>query len=175
MQDPSGARTRWSWCLFHSGARPYAVRVDAVVEIVDVDGLVRLPLSPPRVMGLFTLRRDVVPVLRMAEVQDDDPGGPDTRRVVLILRTEGDVWGIPVDRGTTVGVEETHIDPGGPDSTGDGPGAPRTIARGGTSFEFVDPESAWREVRATIEGWYGSRCGRSMVPGHDGAEGSRDA
>ena len=175
MENPSGARTRWAWCLFQSGARPYAVRLDAVAEIVDADGLVRLPLSPPRVLGLFTLRRDVVPVLRMAEGQDEDPGGPDTRLVVLILRTEGGVWGIPVDRGTTVGVEETHIDPGGPHPTGDGPEGPRTIVRGGTTFAVVDPESAWREVRATIEGWYGSRCGRSVAPSHDAAEGVGDA
>jgi hypothetical protein len=43
MENPPGARTRWAWCLFQSGARPYAVRLDAVAEIVDADGLVRLP------------------------------------------------------------------------------------------------------------------------------------
>src|SRR4051794_7843998 len=157
MKHPSGARTRWSWCLLHSGARPYAVRLDAVAEIVDADGLVRLPLCPPRVLGLFTLRRDVVPVIRMAEGQDQDRGGLDARLVVLILRTEGGVWGIRVDRGTTVGVEETLNDPGGPPSTEDGPGGPRTVVRGGTTFAVVDPEPAWREVRATIEAWFGSQ------------------
>ena len=172
MEHPHGARTRSAWCLFQSGARPYAVRLNAVAEIVDADGLVRLPMSPPRVLGLFTLRRDVVPVLRMT---DDDPGGLDTRLVVLILRTEGGVWGIRVDRGTTVGVEETHIDPDAPPSAEDGPEGPRTIVRGGTTFAVVDPESAWREVRATIEGWYGSHRGRSVAPGHGAAEGGGDA
>lgn len=175
MGNPSGARTRWAWCLFQSGARPYAVRLDAVAEIVDADGLVRLPMSPPRVLGLFTLRRDVVPVLRMTEGQDEDSGGPDTRLVVLILRTEGGVWGIRVDRGTTVGVEETLIDPDAPPSAEDGPEGPRTIVRGGTTFAVVDPESAWREVRATIEGWYGSHRGRSVAPSHGAAEGVGDA
>ena len=175
MGNPSGTRTRWAWCLFQSGARPYAVRLDAVAEIVDSDGLVRLPLSPPRVLGLFTLRRDVVPVLRMTEGRDDDTGGPDTKLVVLILRTEGGVWGIRVDRGTTVGVEETLHDPDAPPSAEDGPEGPRTIVRGGTAFAVVDPESAWREVRATIEGWYGSHRGRSVAPSHGAAEGVGDA
>ena len=172
---PSGARTRPAWCLFQSGARPYAVRLDAVAEIVDADGLIRLPMGPPRVLGLFTLRRDVVPVLRMAEGQDGDPGGPDTKLVVLILRTEGGVWGIRVDRGTTVGVEETLIDPDAPPPSGVGPEGPRTIVRGGTAFAVVDPESAWREVRATIEGSYRPHGGRSEAPSHGAVEGVGDA
>ena len=175
MGNPSGARTRLAWCLFQSGARAYAVRLDAVAEIVDSDGLVRLPLSPPRVLGLFTLRRDVVPVFRMAEGRDEDSGGPDTRRVVLILRTEGGVWGVRVDRGTTVGVEETLVDHDGPRPAEDGLEGPRAIVRGGTTFAVVDPESAWQEVRATIEGWYGADCGRSAAPSHGGAEGPGDA
>lgn len=175
MEQPSGARTRRAWCLFHSGARPYAIRLDAVAEIVDADGLVRLPMSPPRVLGLFTLRRDVVPVLRMAEGRDEDAGGPGTRMVVLILRTEGGAWGIRVDRGTTVGVEETHAGPGGAPSAEDGPEGPRTVVRGGTAFAVVDPESTWREARATIEDWYGSERGRSSAPSHGAAEGVSDA
>ena len=164
MGNPPEALTRRAWCLFQSGARPYAVRLDAVAEIVDADGLVRLPLSPPRVLGLFTLRRDVVPVLRMTEGQDEDSGGTDTRLVVLILRTEGGVWGIRVDRDTTVGVEESFVDPGGPLSAEGGPEGPGTIVRGGTTFAVIDPESAWREVRATIERWYGSHRGGSVAP-----------
>ena len=174
MENPPGARTRWAWCLFQSGARPYAVRLDAVAEIVAAEGLVRLPMCPPRILGLFTLRRDLVPVLRMAEGPDED-AGRDTRMVVLILRTEGGVWGIRVDRGTTVGVEETHIGPGEPPPAEGGPERPKTVVRGGTSFVIVDPESAWREARATIEGWYGSHSGRSVAPGHGAAEGVGDA
>ncbi len=172
MGDPPGPRTRRAWCLFHSGARPYAVRLDAVAEIVDAGGLVRLPMSPPRVLGLFTLRRDVVPVLRMTEGRDDDTGGPHMKLVVLILRTEGGVWGIRVDRGTTVGVEETHSDLGGPPPEEGGHEGPRTIVRGGTPFAVVDPESVWREVRATIEGWYASHHGRSVAPSPDAVEGA---
>jgi hypothetical protein len=102
------------------------------------------------------------------------PGGP-TRDGRPDLADRGGVWGIRVDRGTTVGVEETHIDPDGP-RRGERAGGDRgTIVRGGTTFAVVDPESAWREVRATIEGWYGSDCGRSWRRAQGAAEGGGDA
>ena len=175
VQGPSGRETRWAWCLFRSGARPYAVRLDAVAEIVDADGLVRLPLSPPRVLGLFTLRRDVVPVLRMAEGQDDDPGGPDTKLVVLILRTEGGRLGHPGrSRHDRRGRGDSH--------------RPRRASLGGGRAGGAEDDRAGRDdlcgrrPRVGLAG--GPRDdrrlvrlprGRSVAPGHDAAEGVGDA
>src|SRR4051794_18448044 len=163
-------RTRRSWCLFQSDARSYAVRLDAVAELIVADGLVRLPLSPPRVLGLFTLRRDVVPVLKMTERHAKDRGGDGAKLVVLILRTEQGVWGIRVDRGAAVAIEEQPDEPGVDDPLATGaPEGPTTIARAGKLYLVIDPDSAWRDVRQEVEAWYGSRCGRSVEPGESAA------
>ena len=56
-----------SWCLVRIDARPFAVALGAVVEIVEAEELVRLPLCSPQVLGLCTYRRDLLPVIALGE------------------------------------------------------------------------------------------------------------
>ena len=95
------------WCVFRSGPRTYAVGLGAVAEIIEAESLVRLPLGPPCVLGYCTFRRDVVPVVRLA----DEPAeaDPEARLTIMILRTEQGVWGVQIERGGAV-VAEAPLD-----------------------------------------------------------------
>src|SRR5689334_3733156 len=97
--------------------RPLAVALHAVAEIVEVDELVRLPLCWPRVVGMCTYRRDLLPVINLLPRPEAD-GPPASRQVpgrgvVMLLRGEHGIWGLQIDRGGAV-VVDGPLDDGPP-------------------------------------------------------------
>jgi purine-binding chemotaxis protein CheW len=139
------------WCLFRCGKVPYAVGLEAVAEVVEVDRLVGLPLSPPRVLGLCALRREVIPVVGL----DRGPAGPAGRVLVLILRGARGIWGVRIDAEGTA-VAEEPLDPSVPGPDGSGATFLGTVRRDGPAHAAIDPEATWRSVREGVEQWYGS-------------------
>ena len=64
MLDATAAQ---AWCLVWIDARPCAVALHAVAEIVEAEELVPLALCSPRVLGLCTYRHDILPVIALSE------------------------------------------------------------------------------------------------------------
>jgi purine-binding chemotaxis protein CheW len=173
-----------AWCLIRINGRPLAVALHAVAEIVEAEELVRLPLCSPRVLGLCTYRRDLVPVIDLSHPPDASasglgfgfgfgPGsgpGPGSgsvegRPVVLLLRSEHGTWGIQIDRGGAIVAEGALDDrntaseePGGVILIG-------SIIRGDTAYAVIDAEATWRNVRDAIERWYKDDRGRDRDRG----------
>jgi purine-binding chemotaxis protein CheW len=160
--DPKDHRTVLSpetgtprpWCLFKSNARPFAVGVEAVAEVVEADRLVRLSLCPPQILGLCTVRRDVVPVVSLTDAPRDPSAEPEPRTIVLILHSEHGAWGIRIDReGTAVaegvleGLDDDPLDAQGPAIIG-------TLHRGELAHDVIDPAQTWRNARECVEAWY---------------------
>ncbi len=147
-----------SWCFFKSNTRPFAIGVDAVAEVVEADRLVRLSLCPPQILGLCTVRRDIVPVLSLnvsPAVAVADAPDAENRAVVLIVHSEQGAWGIRVDREGTVvadGVLEESWEPG--EQGRQGPAIIGKLRRGGLEHEAIDPARTWRNVRENVEAWY---------------------
>jgi purine-binding chemotaxis protein CheW len=162
-----------AWCLFRSEGSPFAVRLESVAEVVEVDRTVRFPLCPPRVLGLCAVRRDVVPVVRLVGHGDGQPGEARKRLNVLILRTAHGAWGVRIDKEGTFVAEATLDDPETETPPGAGPPAILgSIRREGTTYDVIDPELAWRDVRADIEEHYSSFT-RSPDPTFDLQEDAR--
>jgi purine-binding chemotaxis protein CheW len=145
-----------SWCLFAIEGRPYAVALAAVAEVVEAEQLVRLPLCSPRVLGLCTYRRDLLPVIALGPgpAAGTATGAANRRLIVLILRNEHGTWGIQVDRGVAIvnqgPMDEAGAYPAGPD----GAAVIGTITRGEAIHAVIDAEATWRNVREAIECGY---------------------
>ena len=147
----TSARSR-PWCCFRSGARSFAVDLTAVVEVIETEGVVRLPHSPAVILGLCAFRRDVIPVVRLiggAEVRGERRGRID----VLILRTEQGLWGLRIDRSSTVVSEDVLQADQGPDADESvtAPVLIGTLRRGETACAVIDPEATWQRLRSVIE------------------------
>jgi chemotaxis protein histidine kinase CheA len=144
------ARPVRPWCLFHCGADAYAIGLESVAEVVEVERLVRLPQSPPRVLGLCALRREVIPVVSLGRPGREPASQEKPGVLVLILRTARGIWAIQINAGGTVVAEESL------DDDARGPGGPRlgTVRRDGASYAVIDPEVTWRDVRQGVEDWY---------------------
>jgi purine-binding chemotaxis protein CheW len=168
------------WCLFRStgGVGAFAVGLEAVAEVVEVERLVWMPHSPPRVLGLCTLRREVVPVIGLEPADCSGaaagPGqAPRGKLLALILRTSQGPWAIRIAPEGTMVVEEPLEAPGHAPQTGPVP-TPAfpvpallgTVRRGETEHEVIDPERTWRNVRAGVESWYTDHWSRS-APSRD--------
>ncbi|MBY0395876.1 MAG: chemotaxis protein CheW, partial [Thermoleophilia bacterium] len=55
----AGSRVGRPWCFFRAGGAAYAVGLEAVSEVIEVERLVALPLCPPHILGLCNFRREV--------------------------------------------------------------------------------------------------------------------
>lgn len=145
---------RRPWCLFKSDSRPFAVGLDAVAEVVQAERLVRLALCPPQVVGLCTVRRDIVPVLSLTALEGGEEQEPEGRTVVLILRSEEGVWGIRADREGTA-VADGQLDPAQTlQAERGGAAIVGTLRRGDVAHAVIDPGQTWRNVREHVEAWY---------------------
>jgi purine-binding chemotaxis protein CheW len=136
------------------------VALHTVAEVVEAEELVRLPLCSPRVLGLCTYRRDLIPVIGLLENPATTESKREGRPLVLLLRSDHGIWGIQIDRGGTVVVE-------GPlderDTRPLGSGAIvfiGSITRGESVSNVIDPEGTWRNIRGQIECWYKGEHGR---------------
>ncbi len=100
----SSAVSAPSWCFFRSEAYPFAVELEVVAEVVQADRLIRLAHCPPQILGMCTVRRDVIPVLTLNPGAASTEPAPETPVVVLVIRSDQGMWGIRIDReGTAVG------------------------------------------------------------------------
>lgn len=151
MYRPTETRPTLPWCLFRVESRPYAVGLESVAEVVEAEGLVRLPLVTPRVLGLCVFHRDVIPVIAL-----DPPGGngvgdgPDARPLVLILRAETGTWGLRIDRVGTA-VAEAALEPAAVATPGHA--LRGTVRALGADHDALDPEATWRRLRDEVQRW----------------------
>ncbi|MGE5514404.1 MAG: chemotaxis protein CheW [Bacteroidota bacterium] len=76
-----------------------ALPAAAIGELVHEPALVRSPQMPRAVAGLFSLRGQVVPVLRPDVLLDLPPPAPGLFRVLLVFH---DRWALLVERAETV-------------------------------------------------------------------------
>ncbi|WP_037488369.1 chemotaxis protein CheW [Sphingomonas phyllosphaerae] len=97
--------------IFHSAGEMFAVPLAEVKEIIRVPDVVRMPLSPPALLGLANLRGTVLPVLdlrrlfNLPEVEVDDAS-----RVVVL--DQGQPVGLMVDRmANVVTVDADRVEP----------------------------------------------------------------
>ena len=143
-------------CLFSCGGRAFAVPLGAIAEVIAVDKLIRLPMPPPRVLGLAPLRRDMIPVAQLTDAIPARPG-----EAILILRGDNGPWGIAVDPGATWVRREA------PDDSGPGPlpedrevpGAVAWARFGDRRASVIDPQAAWGGLRDAIGLRYAQSAG----------------
>jgi chemotaxis signal transduction protein len=167
VPDPSIRPTR-PWCLFECGRTPFAVALDAVAEVVEVERLVRLPDNPPRVLGVCTLRREVIPVIDLRDPGAAWPGADTNERLVLvILKTARGTWAIRIDTEGTAVATEALDEPARPATEGSGLVFLGSIRRAETAHAVIDPEATWQRVRTLIEDWYCERRGRDKTTKSD--------
>ncbi|HEV3164828.1 MAG TPA: chemotaxis protein CheW [Isosphaeraceae bacterium] len=147
-----------AWCLFSSLGQAYAVRLESVSEIISVDRLIQLPLAPPELIGLCTIRRDIVPVVGLVDGRPAVVSGMQGMNALLVLQAEQGIWGIAINREgvavveATPEVQELALLPAGPTGTITSAGS---IRKGDTAHAIINPEKAWSSVRASVERWYG--------------------
>ena len=153
LEGASSIPQHHAWCLFNSNTRPFAVRLESVAEVVQVDRLVRLPLAPPRLVGLYALRRSVIPVFRIDGGISDADQSSIGKSIVLVLRSTQGTLGFLIDR---EGVE-IHEEEPSPSENEPVPHAEREVHRGGVPHSVIDSEAAWQELDGSISAWYADR------------------
>jgi hypothetical protein len=147
-----------AWCLFRSQTSALAVPLERVSEIVAVDRLVQLPFSPPSLLGLCTIRREVIPVICLQSESSEECAKPYRPTGVLILRTDQGSWGIGINREGIAVLDESIPEEG---TTGTEPQPqefPGVIMRGEDAYTIIHPEEAWVTVRAALDRWYRTAC-----------------
>ena len=97
--------------IFHSAGEMFAVPLAQVKEIIRVPDVVRMPLSPPALMGLANLRGTVLPVLDLRNLFGLPPVMIDDASRVVVL-DHGHPVGLMVDRvANVVTVDRDRLEP----------------------------------------------------------------
>ena len=76
----------FQYCIFRSGREHYCVSVLEVEEVVECPELNRVPLAPPFLLGIFSLRGVIVPVLDIAYRENLPASREPTHLVVAAWR-----------------------------------------------------------------------------------------
>lgn len=88
------------------------LEISYVQEINRTTNLTRVPLSPPCVRGVMNLRGEVVTMLDLRILMGLPAGEPSKRSRNLILKCEGEVFGLWVDGVADIlTIDNTHISP----------------------------------------------------------------
>ena len=153
-REPSPSAPKRAWCVFRSGNMDFAVDLESVIEVFEVERMIRLPLRAPGVLGLCLIRREVIPVVSLRPTSEPAHPQEATQSVLVLTAGPNNLWGIAVQRADTA-VVETEMDGWGSQPTGEGPGARGWVRRGESLHLLIDPTQAWKELRASIERWYG--------------------
>lgn len=152
----SSAVSAPSWCFFRSEAYPFAVELEVVAEVVQADRLIRLAHCPPQILGMCTVRRDIIPVLTLRPGASSTEPAPETPVVVLVIRSDQGMWGIRIDReGTAVGdgvLSDTY--PGERVAEAGPTAIVGSVRRGELVHVAIDPNRTWWNVRAAVEAWH---------------------
>jgi purine-binding chemotaxis protein CheW len=98
---------------FTVDGEPYAVPVERVREIVRLRLITEVPRVPDQILGVITLRGEVVQVLDLRlRLGVPAPEPSRTHRIVVLHGDEGEVTGLLVDTVSEVlRVEESEIQP----------------------------------------------------------------
>ncbi len=74
------------YCVFRIGRERYCLSVLEVEEVVGWPALSRVPLAPPFLKGIFSLRGVIVPVLDIAYREERRPDAQPSHLVVAVWR-----------------------------------------------------------------------------------------
>ncbi len=100
----SGERWEHGLCTFWIGPRCFALDIDIVGEVVDIDTVVDVPLTPAALVGLFNLRGMPVALVDLARVLNLEGDAraasapADSSRRALVLRAAGITAAALIDR-----------------------------------------------------------------------------
>lgn len=92
---------------FRLGAAVYAVELIRIKEIIEYNGVTRIPMTPPSIRGVLNLRGNVVPVVDLAE-RIGCHSRPASRRTCVIITEMQDEDG-PMDIGFVVDAVEQVV------------------------------------------------------------------
>ncbi len=141
-----------AWCSFSTLGKTFTVRLESVCQVVQVDRLIRLPLSPPRLLGLCKLGRDVIPVFVPLATPIELSSSPGQMHRVLVLRAAKGQWGFLVDPGG-VHIREDLTQQTNPDGSAN----PVATIPSDSDSLLLDPEATWQELKSLIHSWFYSK------------------
>ena len=125
-----GTRAEMSVSVFSLGAHHFALETALVGELVVVESLRRVPLAPPAILGIFSLRGSPVALVDLAallELPGREATPPDARNA-LVLKTDRVLGAISIDRVEAVlPLRRGQFTPRGPDETNEMVGGMLTV------------------------------------------------
>ena len=126
---------------FSLDGSPYALPVERVREIVRLRPITPVPRMPDDVLGVISLRGEIVQVVDPRRRLGLVPGRSDrSARIVIVLGEDGQFWGLLVDSVTEVlSVTEDALRP----PTGDSEAVSALCAWGERFVSLVDLDKLW--------------------------------
>ncbi len=96
--EPRTATERF--VTFQLGANTYCVPTDTVAEISHPLEVTPLPLSPPAVIGICSIRGTMIAVLDLRSLLGESESGPDAKPKFIVFRSAGadSPIAVPIDR-----------------------------------------------------------------------------
>jgi chemotaxis signal transduction protein len=137
--------------LFKAEQSHWAVPLVAVVQVLDHEPLVPVPLPPPGIRGLRFHRGQVVPVAGLPPGGQAPEGTQQSDRPVLLVKSSRGLWGIEIDRHGTEVAPSCSI--AAPSSTPEHRGVRLTgvIHHGSVRYLTLDLDGTWAAIRQQVE------------------------
>ncbi len=95
------------FCIFRVGAESFAMAAKGVREVVERPGMVRVPDSPPALLGVCHLRNEFLPVLSLHGLLIEGEDQAAELPFVLVMTGADGPWAVPISRALDLEALET--------------------------------------------------------------------
>jgi len=126
---------------FSLDGAPYALPIERVREIVRLRTITAVPRVPADVLGVISLRGEIVQVVDLRRRLGLTPGSPGrSARIVIVLGEDGRIGGLVVDAvNEVISVAEAELQP----PTGESEVVASLCSRGESFVSVVDLDKLW--------------------------------
>jgi len=81
------------YCIFKIGNKEYSIDIKYLKEIIEIENIYSLPLSPIYIEGMVHLRGSIVPIINMARLNEESQDYTNNSKWAVVVEYKGEIFG----------------------------------------------------------------------------------
>lgn len=149
-------RVNDQYCVFQADGAVWAVPAASVREITDAVPIVKVPESPPQMVGVCHVRMEFVPVLNLQGVIGEWGQQSVSPEYLLIFDGSEGPWALQIQRALSLQTLEIAINGSGQDGSTQNTAVLGTATFADGVIRIIDPATLYRSATEILDAQWGN-------------------